>query len=227
MDLDPIYDSENSKYINFCSYRSTYSLWLSVVVHGWPRQEWEAAITARNDENYRVDPPDMIRYLVETVAAQNPNATVEFLDVSFKASHVHGAFKRLLPPRRREPLRVVRRDAESLRNQPYFNLRLHFVAPAMRNRGNRNNASLFISQLNDVMEILKQLGIRDSRGANESLINTLIAEYERLGREGKEAIIELGRAEMEEATRLAAAAAQDGGVEAEVDRDHTGGNVEE
>jgi hypothetical protein len=100
----------------------------------------------------------------------------------------------------------------------------------MRNRGNQNNASLFIPQLDDVMEILKQLGIRDSSGANEDLINTLIAAYERLGSEGKEAIIELGRAEMEEAAthpRLAAAAARDGGAESEVERDQTGGNVQE
>jgi hypothetical protein len=171
----------------------------------------------------------MCKHLVETVAVHHPDATVEFLDVSFKASNVHGAFKRLLPPRRREQLRVVRRDAERDANQPYFNLRLHFVAPAMRNRGNQNNASLFIPQLNDVMEILKQLGIHDSsRGANEDLINTLIAAYERLGREGKEAIIELGRAEMEEATRVAAAAAaRDGGAETEVHIDQTGGNLQE
>lgn len=65
------------------------------------------------------------------------------------------------------------------------------------------------------MEILKHVDIQDSRGANEDLINTLIAAaYEILGHEGMEAIIELGRAEMEETAAAAAATRGDGGGEA-------------
>ena len=83
--------------IQFCF--CPHSTWLTILVHGWPREEWEAMMEARDE------PEDFVGFLVETVAAQYPDATVEFTDVCFVAKRVQGALKRLLPKRLNEAKR--------------------------------------------------------------------------------------------------------------------------
>ena len=87
--------------VSFCF--SPHSIWLSVLIHGWPREEWEAFIRADI-----VGPDDTMKYLVDTVATRYPDATVEFSDMNFVTKSIHGALKRLLPPKRVMEVRAER-----------------------------------------------------------------------------------------------------------------------
>ena len=86
-------------FISFCF--CPHSTWLTFLIHGWPRDEWE---TVPNDNNTR----NFVSFLVDDVADQYPEATVEFKSVSFAARSIHGALKRLLPPKRKEEVRADR-----------------------------------------------------------------------------------------------------------------------
>jgi len=179
-DPDDDADGDNSKAVKFCFCPNT--LWLTIVVHGWPREEWEAVIAADN-----VNPDDVMSFLVETVASDHPEATVEFKDICFTVRTVHGALKRLLPQQRREEVRAERdgRDHEANRAQSEL---MHFIATAMRNQGNQNGSALFIPQLNEVMRILAELGISELDN-NEAVITTIVVGYEQLGRDGMDEVI--------------------------------------
>ena len=92
-------------FISFCF--CPHSIWLTFLIHGWPRDEWERwerVIRESNNDNSQ----DFVSFLVEDVADEYPNATVEFKTVTFCAKSIHGALKRLLPPRRREEVRADR-----------------------------------------------------------------------------------------------------------------------
>ena len=65
---------------------------------GWPREEWEPILTEWNYDDTR----NFVSVLVDDVAVQYPDATVEFRHVTFAVSGIHGALKRLLPPKRKE-----------------------------------------------------------------------------------------------------------------------------
>jgi hypothetical protein len=176
-DLD---DEDESVSVTFCFCPN--SMWLSVWVYGWPREEWESVVTANNadDEDY-VDADDVMDYLVDTVGARHPNATVEFQDVSFVVSTVHGALQRLLPA-----VRKLELDAERGEDQALFTFQ-GVVAGMMRHRGNENVAYTFVPQLNTVMSILQRLGIRKVAD-NHEMITFVLAQYEELGDAGTEEI---------------------------------------
>lgn len=89
---DPDGDNAKAVSLRFCS----SSIWVDILVHGWLRDDWEAMIEAEG-----VDEKDWASFLVETVASEYPEATVEFLSTNFWAKTIHGALKRLLPPRPR------------------------------------------------------------------------------------------------------------------------------
>ena len=76
LDSEPACDGENSKAVSLCF--APNSTWLTVVVIGWPRQNWEEVTQAGN-----VDPDHIISFLVDDVSNRYPEATVEFLDASF------------------------------------------------------------------------------------------------------------------------------------------------
>ena len=61
-----------------------------------------------HDVDEGIDTLDIIGYLVDTIAASSPEATVEFHHVSFVSGHVHGALKRLLPPHRGDEALLIR-----------------------------------------------------------------------------------------------------------------------
>lgn len=90
-------DDENSKSITLCF--APNSTWLNAVVHGWP--------------SGAIDPPEVLNsleYLVDDVADEFPDATVEFKSTSFVVRHIHGALKRLLPPKRKEAVDADRAE---------------------------------------------------------------------------------------------------------------------
>jgi hypothetical protein len=151
------------------------STWLVLSIHGWPREEWEAVIQA-ND----IDPDDVLPFLVEDVAAQYPDATVEFKVISFVAKEIHGALKRLLPSKRKEE---VRADREArIANKDYREV-IEFVARTMRERGNDTHASLFMPQLYSIVDFLSLMRIKEL-GGNVELIMTAIDVHAQHGAEG-------------------------------------------
>ena len=59
---------------------------------------------------------NFVSFLVDDVAVQYPDATIEFKSVTFCAKTIHGALKRLLPKKRKEEVREDRdrRNAQGL-----------------------------------------------------------------------------------------------------------------
>ncbi len=90
--------------VSFCF--CPHATWLVLLIHGWPRREWEIAQMEGIE--------DLVSFLVG-VGATHPGATVEFTAVTFSVTSIHGALKRLLPPQRKEEVRAERdrRIAES------------------------------------------------------------------------------------------------------------------
>jgi len=176
LDPDLVNDGDNSKAVSFCF--SPNSLWLIIVIHGWPREDWEQIIQANT-----LAPEDSIRFLVETLAPKYPEASVEFKSVSFVVPTIHGALKRLLPPKRKE---LARADRDS--KEDYSSL-VYNVTMTMRNQGNQNSSALFIPQMNEVIESLEELGIREWNRSNEELITGLVTLYENAGQEGLHEVI--------------------------------------
>ncbi len=155
-----------------------YSIWLSVLIHGWPREEWEAFIQA---DTYGTG--DVFHYLVEIVAAQYPDTAVEFKEVTFVAIHIHGALKRLLSPKRKEEVRADRDRRIAEKHNPEGDALYQFVGRTMRERGNGANRALFMSQLYSILRFLAAVGV-NRLGVNDELIMTVIETHERLGDEG-------------------------------------------
>ena len=161
--------------VSFCF--SPHSTWLTIWIHGWPRDEWEAFMQA--NENH---PDDINDFLVDDIADQYPEATVEFKKVTFVARSIHGALKRLLPPRRREEARADR-DRRNAEQDPERDALYEFVARAMRERGNEAHHSIFIPQVYSILGLLSAMGI-DRLGVNDEMIMTVVDTHERLGVEG-------------------------------------------
>jgi len=162
--------------VSFCF--SPYSIWLNILIHGWPREEWEAFI-----QSHLYGPDDICHYLVDIVAAQHPEATVEFEKVTFVAKHIHGALKRLLPPTRKEEVRADRDRRIAENHNPEFDALYHFVGRTMREGGNRANRALFLPQLHSILGFLGAMGV-NRLGVNDELITAAIEAHERLGEEG-------------------------------------------
>jgi hypothetical protein len=177
---DADYDEDEPVSVSFCF--SPNAMWLNCWVYGWPRREWVSVVTAENaDDEHFVDIEDVMDYLVDTVAARHPNATVDFRTVSFNVSTVHGAIQRMLPPARKQEL-----DAERVEHQASFDL-YDFVATTMRDRGNENNFAIFSSQQATIMYTLDRLRIRKVAD-NQEMITFVIAQYEQLGDAGTDEI---------------------------------------
>lgn len=161
--------------VSFCF--SPHTIWLSVLIHGWPREEWEAVIRADN-----IGPDDTMEFLVDTVATQYPDATVEFSDMCFVTGSIHGALKRLLPPKRILEVRAEREENENRAN-PGFEALFLFVVRTMRDQGNTANSALILPQLNTIMGFLGYMGVK-RLGENDDLIIQAITAHESRGDEG-------------------------------------------
>lgn len=130
-----------------------------------------------------LQPDDMIHFLVETVAAEHPEATVEFKDISFVVESIHAALKWLLPPQRKQETRTERDGRRANAQVSAYSDLVHYIATTMRARGNENGSAVFIPQVNEVMDFLtNRLGIHQHDNDNEELINNVIRIYESVGR---------------------------------------------
>ena len=161
--------------VSFCF--CPHSTWLTCLIHGWPREEWEEAILVDD-----LDLDEIIPFLVEDVAAQYPDATIEFEKVTFTASSIHGALKRLLSSKRKVEVRADR-DRRIAERNPEGDALYEFVSRTMRERGNQASRALFVPQLYSILGFLGATGI-NRLGENDDFIMIAIASYERLGDEG-------------------------------------------
>jgi len=173
LDPDDDGDTDNSKYVSFCFPPNT--LWLGVVVQGWPRREWEAVVQADDLAN-----EDMVDFLVNTVAEQHPEAVVEFISLAFTVNSVPGAIKRLLPPTRREEVEADRLQRTTPENRAYSDL-VYFVSSTMRNLGNQSGSALFIPQVDQIMEMLSDLNIHEQNDENQANIVAIVTAFEQSG----------------------------------------------
>ena len=165
-------DTVDTCEVSFCF--SPHSTWLTIWIQGWPRDEWEAFIQA--NENH---PDDINDFLVNDVADQYPEATVEFKSVTFVAKSIHGALKRLLPPKRKEEVRADR-DSRNAEQDPERDALYEFVGRAMRERGNEAHYSIFIPQVYTILGLLSSVGI-NRLGVNDEMIIKIVDVHERLG----------------------------------------------
>ncbi len=168
--------------VSFCF--CPHSIWLRVLIHGWPREEWEAVI---RDDN--VGPDDTMEFLVDTVATQYPDATVECSDMCFVAKSIHGALKRLLPPKRVKDVRAEREKHRSNKDPEYEAL-WEFVAQTMRDQGNDANRALFRSQIYAIIGFLGGMGV-ERLGENDELINQTILTHSAVGETGLREIFDI------------------------------------
>jgi len=144
-----------------------HSTWLCFLIHGWPREEWEAVI----QENDYQDEQHIIHFLVENVAEQYPDATVEFKDVTFAKRSIHGALKRLLSSKRKEVVRVDRDRRIAERDWQEV---VEFVESYLQARG-------ILSQHHQTRMILGILwikGFKTRTEANDDVILRFIAACE-------------------------------------------------
>jgi len=118
-------------------------------------------------------------FLVEDVVAQYPDATVEFKNVIFVTGSIHGALKRLLPPKRKEEVRADR-DRRRQENNPESDALYQFVSRTMRERGNDAHRTLFLPQLYLIVGFLSAMGI-DRLGENDEFIMTAIETHAQHG----------------------------------------------
>jgi hypothetical protein len=84
-------DHENGKVVSFC-FAGSSSLWLTIMVDGWPRERWQATI----DEGIHAGEEFLFRQLIQNdvaTAAEEPPAAgkmVTFLEVEFAVRSVRG-----------------------------------------------------------------------------------------------------------------------------------------
>jgi len=85
---------------------------IRLCVHGCgPRKTWWPVVC----QSCPID------YLAEHIAPHYPNATIEFVSVRFLIGAMHGAFKRLLTPKRREEAEEEAREREKRKKpSPHF-----------------------------------------------------------------------------------------------------------
>jgi hypothetical protein len=102
---------------------------------------------------------------------------------------IPAALKRLLPLKRKKEVETERDERNTEGNEAYSDL-MEFSAITMRNRGNSDGSALFIPQLNEVMTILRRLGVYEHNDDNEEFIINVIATYERVGRSRIEEVIQ-------------------------------------
>jgi hypothetical protein len=82
-------DHENGKVVTFY-FSGSSSLWLAVMVDGWPRERWQATV----DEQW--DAEELFGHLVQTVASEAPSGKlVTFLEVDFVVKSVRGIIESL------------------------------------------------------------------------------------------------------------------------------------
>jgi hypothetical protein len=72
-------DYDNGKVVKIFSSDATTSLWVSVMIHGWPKAHWEAVI----NQGLQADGRDAMHYIYGDLAVESPQKTFTFLEMTF------------------------------------------------------------------------------------------------------------------------------------------------
>ncbi|KAL9179587.1 hypothetical protein ACHAXT_008877 [Thalassiosira profunda] len=170
--------------MRFCF--SPYSTWVTIWIRGWPKEEWEAEI--RDGD---MDPNESVRFLIDDVASQYPEAMVKFKEVGFVTRHIHGALKRLLSPRRKAKVRADR-DARNEAADPQWDELTEFLMRTMRERGNEMGPETFMGQVSDVLTTLHRMGVHNTESGEErdAVVVQVVAWYEQFGADAMRDVVE-------------------------------------
>ena len=152
--------------VSFCF--CPHTIWLVILIHGWPREAWEAVI---QEDDYDQDDQHVVHFLVENVAEQYPDATVEFKEVTFAIRSIHGALKRLLSSKRKE---VVRADRDRRMAERNWQEVVDFVESYLQARGILSEHH----QTRMILGIMWIKGFKTRTEANDDVILRFIAACE-------------------------------------------------
>jgi hypothetical protein len=165
-------DHEDGKVVSFC-FTGSSSLWLAVMVDGWPRERWQAAI----DQGIIDAADEPLGHLVRTVATEAPTGkTVTFLEVDFFVSSVRGVIESL-------DFNAVQADLQQRREELTF---LEAILTRMRAAGNDARPSEISAQALAILEALARVGVHGPGELYELSIDPLLQGQMRRTREGFE-----------------------------------------
>jgi len=168
LSADDSAESETGHVIHFCFGSDLTSLWLTIVVHGWPRVEWEACIRLNSDRGL------ICSYLSEEVANNHPYATVEFKDATFVISSLIGSpIQQLLSPERLEQV-TAERDGRDTTVTAMKTLRAH-VSSTIRDLSEPRFSGVVDLRFRDAMAILNILNINELTEENKEFIGRTIS----------------------------------------------------
>lgn len=139
-------DDDDIACVSICA--CPHTTWLSFRVRGWPRESWEPVYVEDS-----INPGEIVNYLVETIATEFPEATVEFDSVSFVANNVHGALKRLLPPRRKEDIRADRAELQGFHDETDLKTS---ISRLIRSRGDDSHRDVHAFRVNAIFNFFKE-----------------------------------------------------------------------
>eukprot|EP00986_Skeletonema_menzelii_P012818 scaffold7214_cov152-Skeletonema_menzelii.AAC.5 len=168
--IDDVSEGDSCQ-VSFCF--CPHATWLVFLIHGWPREEWETIMMERNADETQ----HLVSFMVDDVAVQYPDATVEFKNVTFTVTSIHGALKRLLPPKRKEEVRADRdrRIAEEVAERDWQEV-VRYVESTLRDRGNFGHI-----QLEMILRLLSVSNVKKRTDAVDRKILRIITACEQSG----------------------------------------------
>jgi hypothetical protein len=168
-------DHENGKVVSFCFSGGSSSLWLVVMVDGWPRERWQATI----DEG--IDGEEPLGNWVQTVAAESPTGKkVIFLEVDFFVTSVRGIIESL------DNNPDAQANLQQRREELTF---LEIILTRMRAVGNDAGPSQISAQALAILSALERVGVRGPGELFELSIDPLLQSQMRRTREGFELFV--------------------------------------
>jgi hypothetical protein len=167
-------DHENGKVVSFL-FSGSSSLWLTVMVDGWPRERWQATI----DEDIIDAEEPLLGHLVQTIATEAPtNKMVTFLEVDFFVNSVRGVIETLDFN--------ADQDLEQRREELTF---LEVILARMRTAGNDAGPPEISAQALAILSALARVGVRGVGDLYELAIGPLLRSQMRRTREGFEIFV--------------------------------------
>jgi len=156
---------------------SPNTIWLEVVVKGWPKSAWQTLV----EEDPDWESGEGVAYLVDQVSPKFPEATVEFTSVCFVAKNIQSTIKRLIPAKR---LAMLEQEKNERLNDPEnidFGKLFEFTARGLRIAGDNSGPALFLPKIYEILECLGTVGVRAIDGV-ESVVSLFISVYHEGGR---------------------------------------------
>jgi hypothetical protein len=170
-------DHENGKVVSFC-FSGSSSLWLAVMVDGWPRERWQATI----DEGIIDAEEPLLGHLVQTIATEAPaGKMVTFLEVDFFVSSVRGVIESL------DHVHTTQADLQQQREELTF---LEVILTRMRTAGNDAGPSEISAQALAILLALARVGVHGPGELYELSIDPLLQSQMRRTREGFEFFVD-------------------------------------